>query len=87
MYYFSNELHSKHRVLGLDADDIPMLMIVYSLALYVSFSTLWITVPLFIVYYKTKQQRSRGFLRHLLYSVQMDNVSMYPSAKTLYFKQ
>jgi hypothetical protein len=50
MYYFSNILHSKHRIAGLDKDDMIIAMIVYALAAYVSVKTLIVMAPLFILY-------------------------------------
>ncbi|CAB5500105.1 hypothetical protein [uncultured Gammaproteobacteria bacterium] len=87
MYYFSNILHSKHRIAGLDKDDMIIAMIVYALAAYVSVKTLIVMAPLFILYYKTKQLRPRGFLRHALYGVNLDSIKGYPKPTVNKFYQ
>jgi hypothetical protein len=85
MTFYSNELHTKHKILTLDKDDLAILVVLYATSDMLSYYMLIINIPLFYFYLQFKKSHARGFLMHFFYSMKLKKVSHYPDTTTLVF--
>lgn len=76
---FPRYMSAPPQILWFELDQIALAAICFTLALFQGGVVIWILFfAVQIIYAKTKNNRPRGFLQHLLYMLGFTKITLYP---------